>query len=58
MHVRRNMQVNKRFNARHACIERTYEYYLPASLLGKEPASSCHLDWNGLRSTGRDTASG
>lgn len=27
-------RVNKKFNARRACMERTYEYYLPASLLG------------------------
>lgn len=30
-----NLQrVNKKFNARHKCLKRTYEYLLPAALLG------------------------
>ncbi len=29
-------QVNKKFNARHMCDNRVYQYYLPASMLGEE----------------------
>jgi tRNA U38,U39,U40 pseudouridine synthase TruA len=28
------LQTNKKFSARHMCEGRTYEYYLPASMLG------------------------
>lgn len=30
------MQVNKKFDARAMCEGRTYEYYLPASLIGEQ----------------------
>lgn len=30
-------QVNKKFNARHICASRIYEYYLPSHMLGELP---------------------
>ena len=38
-----NVPLAQKFNARHACSSRIYEYYLPASLLGKCECYGSHL---------------
>jgi tRNA U38,U39,U40 pseudouridine synthase TruA len=46
------LQVNKKFDARFMCHERTYEYYLPVKLLGWCVAGVCELWWRKGRGMG------